>query len=86
MRKHLFGVLSAGVALSLVVGGQSAAEPSPQVSQPDPMLAFLPVEAQVDWAAVHRNREIKSIIFPVRLSFKINYERSIKTTHIYKRF
>jgi hypothetical protein len=57
MRKHLFGVLSAGVALSLVVSGQSAAEPSPQVSQPDPMLAFLPAEAQVDWAAVHRNRE-----------------------------
>ncbi|WP_330270520.1 hypothetical protein OG205_25075 [Lentzea sp. NBC_00516] len=57
MRKKLFGVLTAGVALTLVAAGQSVAEPAPQLSQPDPMLAFLPAEAQVDWAAVHRNRE-----------------------------
>ncbi|GGU26878.1 hypothetical protein [Lentzea flava] len=58
MRKHLFGVLAAGVALSLVAAGQSAAEPvAQQLSQPEPMLAFLPAEAQVDWAAVQRNRE-----------------------------
>ncbi|MDX8034073.1 hypothetical protein SK803_27975 [Lentzea sp. BCCO 10_0856] len=57
MRKQLLGVLAAGVALSLVVGGQSAAEPAVQVSQPDPMLAFLPPEARIDWAAVHHNRE-----------------------------
>lgn len=58
MRKHLFGVLTAGVALSLVVSGQSVAEPL-QVSQADPMLAFLPPEAEVDWAAVHRIREAR---------------------------
>ncbi|MDT7789381.1 MAG: hypothetical protein QOF58_7800, partial [Pseudonocardiales bacterium] len=58
MRKRLFGALAAGVALSLVAAGQSAAEPvAQQVSQPDPMLAFLPAEAKVDWAAVQRNRE-----------------------------
>src|SRR5688500_2722891 len=57
MRKQLFGVLTAGVALALVAGGQSAAEPAPRLSQPEPMLAFLPAEAQIDWAAVHRNRE-----------------------------
>jgi hypothetical protein len=57
MRKHVFGVLTAGVALSLVVSGQSAAEPAVQVSQPEPMLAFLPAEAQIDWAAVQHNRE-----------------------------
>lgn len=60
MRKQLLGVLAAGVALSLVAAGQSAAEPvAQQVSQPDPMLAFLPAEAQVDWAAVQRNREAR---------------------------
>ncbi|MET9633357.1 hypothetical protein ABZX92_38450 [Lentzea sp. NPDC006480] len=57
MRKRLFGVFAAGVALSLVAAGQSAAEPAQQVSQPDPMLAFLPAEAKIDWAAVQRNRE-----------------------------
>ncbi|PWK80785.1 hypothetical protein C8D88_12263 [Lentzea atacamensis] len=58
MRKRLLGVLAAGVALSIVAAGQSAAE-TPRLSQPDPMLAFLPAEAQVDWAAVHRNREAR---------------------------
>ncbi|SMD19351.1 hypothetical protein [Lentzea albidocapillata] len=57
MRKHLFGVLTAGMALALVAGGQSAAEPAAPLFQPDPMLAFLPAEAKVDWAAVQRNRE-----------------------------
>ncbi|MFJ8963230.1 hypothetical protein ACIRG5_27970 [Lentzea sp. NPDC102401] len=57
MRKKLFGVLTAGVALTLVAAGQSVAEPAPPLSQPDPVLAFLPAEATVDWAAVHRNRE-----------------------------
>lgn len=58
MRKQLLGVLAAGVALSLVAAGQSAAEPvAQQVSQPDPMLAFLPADAKIDWAAVQRNRE-----------------------------
>ncbi|SDP20545.1 hypothetical protein [Lentzea jiangxiensis] len=59
MRKHLFGVLTAGVALTLVAAGQSAAEPVPRSSQPEPMLAFLPTEAQVDWAAVHRDRQAR---------------------------
>ncbi|MDX3662776.1 hypothetical protein PV646_36210 [Streptomyces sp. ID05-26A] len=59
MRKRLFGVLTAGVALALVAGGQSAAEPVGGLIQPDPMLAFLPAEAQVDWAAVHRGREAR---------------------------
>lgn len=59
MRKRLFGVLAAGMALSLVVGGQSAAETAAAPAQPDPMLAFLPAEAQVDWAAVHRNRDAR---------------------------
>lgn len=61
MRRKLIGVLSAGVALSLAVGGQSAAESpaAPPPAQADPMLAFLPPEAQVDWAAVHRDREAR---------------------------
>ena len=59
MRKRLFGVLTAGVALALVAGGQSAAEPVATPVQPDPMLAFLPAEAQVDWAAVQRGREAR---------------------------
>ncbi|MEV6238180.1 hypothetical protein [Lentzea sp. NPDC051838] len=59
MRKRLFGVLAAGVALSLVAAGQSAAEPAVQVSQPDPMLAFLPAEAKVDWNAVQQSREAR---------------------------
>ncbi|MEV6713661.1 hypothetical protein AB0M48_16655 [Lentzea sp. NPDC051208] len=59
MRKHLFGVLTAGMALALVAGGQSAAEPEAPLFQPDPMLAFLPAEAKVDWAAVQRNRETR---------------------------
>jgi hypothetical protein len=53
----LSGVLTAGVALTLVAAGQSVAEPVPRLSQPDPVLAFLPAEATADWAAVHRNRE-----------------------------
>ncbi|MGW6445451.1 hypothetical protein [Lentzea sp. NPDC055074] len=59
MRRRLFGVLTAGVALALVAGGQSAAEPAAALVQPDPMLAFLPAEARVDWAAVHRGREAR---------------------------
>lgn len=59
MRTRLFGVLTAGLALTLVAGGQSAAEPETALIQPDPMLAFLPAEAQVDWAAVHRGREAR---------------------------
>ena len=58
MRNKLLGILAAGAAFSLVISGQSAAEPAAsQVSQPDPLLAFLPPEAQIDWASVHRNRE-----------------------------
>ncbi|MGI5502378.1 hypothetical protein [Lentzea sp. CA-135723] len=52
-------MLTAGVALALVAGGQSAAEPLATPIQPDPMLAFLPAEAQVDWAAVQRGREAR---------------------------
>ncbi|WP_394613334.1 hypothetical protein JNUCC0626_25720 [Lentzea sp. JNUCC 0626] len=59
MHKRLFGVLTAGVAMALVAGGQSAAEPVATPVQPDPMLAFLPAEAQVDWAAVQRGRDVR---------------------------
>ncbi|WP_434449293.1 hypothetical protein [Lentzea sp. E54] len=59
MRKRLFGVFAAGAALTLVVSGQSTAEPAAAPAQPDPMLAIQPAEAQVDWAAVHRNREAR---------------------------
>ncbi|MET9227496.1 hypothetical protein [Lentzea sp. NPDC003310] len=59
MRKKLFGVLTAGVAVAVVAAGPSAADPAPALMQPDPALAFLPAEVKIDQAAVERGREIR---------------------------
>ncbi|WP_158847768.1 PPC domain-containing protein [Saccharothrix deserti] len=63
MEKRVLGVLAAGVAVSLLLGGQSVAAPEQQAVQriqPDPLLMFPSNPAQADWAAVARDREAKA--------------------------
>ncbi|WP_447004174.1 PPC domain-containing protein [Saccharothrix isguenensis] len=63
MTKRLQGVLAAGVAVSLVLGGQSPAtadRQSVQRIQPDPVLMFPSNRADTDWAAVARDRSVKA--------------------------
>ncbi|MCE6995570.1 PPC domain-containing protein [Saccharothrix sp. S26] len=60
MRKRSLGVLAAGVAAALLLGGQTAATAEPlavPLIQPDPLLMFPADPAGTDWAAVARTRE-----------------------------
>ena len=63
MTKRSLGVLAAGVAAALLLGGQTAATAEPQavpMIQPDPLLMFPSNPAETDWAAVVRHREAKA--------------------------
>ncbi|ROP35715.1 PPC domain-containing protein [Saccharothrix texasensis] len=63
MEKRSLGVLAAGVAAALLLGGQTAATAEPQavpMIQPDPLLMFPAHRAGTDWAAVTSARETKA--------------------------
>ena len=63
MTTRSLGVLAAGVAAALLLGGQTAATAEPQavpLIHPDPLLMFPSDPARTDWVAVNRNREEKA--------------------------
>ncbi|MFE9747794.1 PPC domain-containing protein [Saccharothrix saharensis] len=63
MGRRSLGVLAAGVAAALLLGGQTAATAGPPAVarlHPDPLLVFPSNRAGTDWSAVVRDREAKS--------------------------
>lgn len=63
MTKRSLGVLAAGAAVVLLLGGQPAAAAEPRavpLIQPDPLLMFPANPAGTDWVAVDRNRKAKA--------------------------
>ncbi|MFD0205556.1 MULTISPECIES: PPC domain-containing protein [Saccharothrix] len=63
MTKRSLGVLAAGAAAALLLGGQPAAAAEPRavpLIQPDPLLMFPANPAKTDWIAVDRNRKAKA--------------------------